>query len=577
MARVVFFVVFILASLAGGACGRVRPADMVMRNGKIITVDDGFSIADAVAVRGNRIVAVGGSEEIESLIGPNTRVISLQGATVLPGLIDAHAHLNSLGSQLKYFSVERTASFEDICARVAEEVKTRRPGEWIIGGRWDQTRWPNSAFPVHHALSAVSPHNPVYLSRADGNSAFVNEKALAIAGITKDTPDPQGGVIHRGADGEPSGVLINRAMNLVKAHFPVESEEEFKQKILLAVEDCVKKGLTGVHEAGVTPMEIDVYRELVEDGKLKLRVYGMLGDQEHPIVEGDLVDFFSRNRVENHGDFFFSVRSVKLFFDGALGSRGAAFFEPYKDDPSNKGLLRISPDYIYRVAKAALSVDMSVCTHCIGTRGNRLCLDAYGRALAENPKSDHRFRIEHAQVLREEDIPLFARLGVIPSMQPTHCTSDMAFIEERIGRDRSTYSYAWRSLIEAGNVIPCGSDFPVESNNPFLGIYAAVTRQDPQGRPEGGWFPQQRMTREQAIRGFTIWAAYAAFLEQYLGSIETGKLADFTVIDRDVLTVPAEELLDTQVLFTIVNGKIVYEGASDLQSRLGIDSGPINR
>jgi predicted amidohydrolase YtcJ len=290
-----------------------------------------------------------------------------------------------------------------------------------------------------------------------------------------------------------------------------------------------------------------------------MRVYAMLGEQEIPVLEGDLFEYFSKHRLENYGDHFLSVRSIKLFFDGALGSRGAAFFEPYEDDPGNTGLLRITPEYITDVTRAALRADMGVCTHCIGIRGNRLCLESYGTALEENPKQDHRLRIEHAQIVRDEDIEMFKDLGVIPAMQPTHCTSDMPFVEDRVGSKRAEGAYAWRSFLDAGMVIPCGSDFPVESNNPLLGIYAAVTRQDVEGYPEDGWFPEQRMTREEAVKGFTIWAAYGAFQEDILGSIEVGKLADFTILDKDILSIEPKEILTTDVLYTIVGGKIVYE------------------
>jgi predicted amidohydrolase YtcJ len=317
-------------------------------------------------------------------------------------------------------------------------------------------------------------------------------------------------------------------------------------------------GLTSVHEAGIGPSAIETYKDLIDKGLLKMRIYAMLGEDEAPPLEGDIAAYLSQHKIEEYGNYFLSVRSIKLFFDGALGSRGAAFFEPYKDDPDNKGLLRITPEYIYEVAKAALQTGMQVNTHCIGIRGNRLCLDAYEKALEETPKKDHRFRIEHAQIVRPEDITKFASLGVLPSMQPTHCTSDMYFVEDRIGQKRAVGAYAWRSFIDAGLVIPCGSDFPVESNNPMLGIYAAITRQDPNGWPEGGWFPEQRMTIEEAIKGFTIWAAYAAFQENVLGSIEIGKLADFTILENDILEIPAEEILTTRPIYTIVGGKIRY-------------------
>lgn len=557
--RALFILLLPVLAASTISCERTPPADLVLLNGKIITVDQHFSIQQAAAAAGDRIVFVGSNKESKRFIGSKTNVIQLEGKTVLPGLIDAHAHLHSLGEQLSYLDITGTASYRQVIQRVAERVKTVKPGEWIIGGRWDHNDWPDRTFPHHQALSNISPHNPVYLRRIDGNSAFVNKKAMEIAGIGKDTPDPFGGVIHRDQKGEPTGVLINRAMNLVKKHIPRDTKKQHRAKFQEAVGNCLEKGLTCVHEAGVGPDEINMYKDLIDSGQLNIRVYAMLGEQEKPPLTGDLEAYFRKHKIEQYGNYFLSVRSIKLFFDGALGSRGAAFFKPYRDDPGNPGLLRITPEYITTIAKAALKAGMGVNTHCIGIRGNRLCLDAYEKALKENPVKDHRFRIEHAQVVRPEDVQKFAAFGVIPSMQPTHCTSDMYYVEDRIGRERAGGAYAWRWFIDAGLVIPCGSDFPVESNNPLFGIYAAITRQDEKGWPNGGWFPQQRMTREEAIKGFTIWAAYAAFQEKVLGSIEIGKLADFTVLDRDILTIAPKEILQTNVVYTIVGGKIRYQ------------------
>jgi predicted amidohydrolase YtcJ len=540
------------------SCGRPGPADLVMRGGKVATVDENFSIQEAVAVRGDKIVYVGSNKSVEDYIFPNTIVIDCRGKLVLPGLIDAHAHLHSLGEELTYLNVTGTQSYQEIIDRVAKRVKVSEPGEWIVGGRWDQNDWEDTSFPVHDALSAVSPENPVYLTRVDGNAAFANAKALELSGITKETPDPFGGVIVRNTDGEPTGVLVNRAMNGVIAQIPEDTEDQFREKFLKAVNACLRVGLTGVHEAGVGPHAIAMYKELINSGQLKLRVYAMLGEETDLPQDIDLVEYFKANRIEEYGNSMLSVRSIKLFFDGALGSRGAAFFEPYADDPTNSGLLRITPDYIYTVSKAALEADMGVNTHCIGIRGNSLCLDAYERALKENPKEDHRFRIEHAQIVRPGDVERFISLGVIPAMQPTHCTSDMTFVEERVGADRAEGAYAWRWFIEGGLPIPCGSDFPVESKNHLLGIYAAVTRQDPSGWPEGGWHPTQRMTIQEAIRGFTIWAAYGAFQEDVLGSIQVGKYADFTILDKDILESDPKEILATVAVCTIVAGKIRY-------------------
>jgi predicted amidohydrolase YtcJ len=556
---IVLLTTFIYFCLIATSCTEDahQPATLVLLNGNVITVDADFSQVEAVAVSGNRIVAVGSNEDIRSFIGPDTDVIDLDGATVLPGLIDAHAHLVSLGEELTRLNISGAGSYDEIVTRIEERVSQVKPGDWILGGRWDHTDWEPAVFPVHDPLSAVSLDNPVYLTRVDGNSAFVNAKALELAGIDSSTPDPPGGKIIRKANGEPTGVLVNQAMNLVKDLIPPNTVEEQKKKLLLAVEDCLSVGLTGVHEAGVGPDEIAAIKELIDEHRLGLRVYAMLGEQEKPTFQVEnLEEYFRANRIDSYGDHFLSVRSIKLYFDGALGSRGAAFFEPYEDDPDNRGLFRMDPEYITEVSIAALKTGMGVNTHCIGIRGNAVCLESYAVALKQFPDVDHRFRIEHAQIIRKEDVARFKELGIIPAMQPTHCTSDMNFVAARIGEDRSEGAYAWRWFIDAGLTIPCGSDFPVESTNPFHGIYAAITRQDPTGNPEGGWHPEQKMTRKEALKGFTIWAAHAAFQEDILGSIEVGKLGDFTIIDRNILEVPEHDILSTKVLYTIVNGRI---------------------
>ncbi len=533
-------------------------AELVIQGGKVATVDADFSIQEAVAVLNGKIVFTGDRKTIQTYIGPRTKVIELEGGLVLPGLVDAHAHMNSYSKELTSLNVTGTESYEELVHRVADHVRITKPGEWITGGRWDQNQWPCLDFPVHDALSEVSPNNPVYLKRVDGNAALVNGKALELAGMNKNYPNPIGGVIHRKADGEPTGVILNRAMDVVEALIPPDTAEQYESKLLTAIDHAASYGLTGWHEAGVIPWEIAIYNRLEKRGALKLRCYAMLGDERNPEYKGDLVSYFRENRQDDES-YMFSVRSVKLFFDGALGSRGAAFYEPYSDDSENVGLIRITPEYIERVARAALETGMQVGTHAIGIRGNRLCLEAYEKALKDNPVKDHRFRIEHAQFVEPQDVAKFAELGIIPDMQPTHCTSDMSFVERRVGTKRASAGYVWRDFLDKGLIIPCGSDFPVESPDPLLGIYAAITRTDVRGKPEGGWYPGQRMTIEEAIRGFTIWAAVASFQEKMLGSIEIGKFADFTVLDRNILDSPTHEILETQVLFTIVGGKIVYQ------------------
>ncbi len=539
--------------------GPDESADMVIMNGTVATVDENFSIREAVAVRDGKIVYVGKNRIAKRFIGDSTVVLDVEGKLVLPGLIDAHGHLHSLGEQLANLDINGTKSWEEIIERVEERVKTIKPGEWIVGGRWNQNEWPVREFPVHDELSRVSPNNPVYLIRVDGNSAFANKKAMELAGINRNTPDPDGGRFIRDSKGEPTGVLINQAMNYIKRILPDNTPEMKETKFKMAVQACIEAGLTGVHEAGVGPSEIAMYKDLIDRGELDLRIYAMLGEQEKPVLDFDLLPYFLENRIPEYGDHMLSVRAIKLFFDGALGSRGAAFFEPYADDPGNIGLLRIPPEYIVKVTKAALEADMGVATHCIGIRGTRLCIDAYEEALKAVPKKDHRLRVEHAQIVRPEDVEKFAALSIIPSMQPTHATSDMSFVADRVGDERAEGAYAWMWFLDAGLTIPMGSDFPVESVNPLYGIYSAVTRQDHEGNPPGGWFPQHRLTIEEAIKGFTIWAAHAAYQEDVLGSIETGKLADFTILDRNILKTEPSEILNAKVLHTIVGGKIRYQ------------------
>ncbi|MGB6867821.1 MAG: amidohydrolase family protein, partial [Candidatus Aminicenantaceae bacterium] len=337
----IFLVAMIGLGMVFISCGKPRPADLVFQRGKVVTVDENFTTQEAVAVRGDKIVFVGSNEKVQDFIYPNTTVIDCDGKLVLPGLIDAHAHLHSLGKELTSLNVTGTKSFEEVIDSVAKKAKTVKPGEWIVGGRWDQNDWEDASFPIHDPLSAVSPDNPVFLMRVDGNAAFANAKALEVVGIAKDTPEPFGGVIVRKENGEPTGVLVNRAMDSVIAAIPEDTEEQFREKFLKAVNACLRVGLTGVHEAGVGPRAIDMYKDLIDARQLKLRVYAMLGEETNLPQDIDLVEYFKAHRIDEYGDFMLSVRSIKLFFDGALGSRGAAFFEPYTDDPSNSGLLRI--------------------------------------------------------------------------------------------------------------------------------------------------------------------------------------------------------------------------------------------
>ncbi len=531
------------------------PPETIYTNANIHTLDPARPRAEALAVAGDRIVAVGSRSEVLRLKQPATRIVDLDGKTVLPGLIDAHCHPASLGSYgLGHIDLSDARSFEEVVAMVAARVKQASKGEWIIGGRWDHERWPGRQLPTHEKLSAVSPDNPVAIMRVDGHAGLVNAAAMRQAGIDRDTPAPSGGEIIKNNDGEPTGLLVDNAKELIARQMP-ESEHHTADLLLKAQELCLSAGLTGVHDAHVGPADIEAYQQLAAEGKLKLRVYAMVGGEyaiayfgEHGVVIGDRL----------------TVRAAKLFADGALGSRGAWLLEPYSDRPRDSeghpytGLNVMQPEFLLKIAEDGLRQGYQVCTHAIGDRGNRETLDAYAAALSRRPTPDHRFRIEHAQLLHPDDIPRFQQLGVIPSMQPTHCTSDMRWVYSRIGPERAKGAYAWASLLKTGVRIASGSDFPVELHNPFLGIYAGITRQDLEGQPPGGWHPEQRMTRTEVLRSFTLDAAYAAFEEDLKGSLEPGKLADFIVIDRDVMTCPARETADTRVLRTVIGGETVF-------------------
>jgi len=447
-----------------------------------------------------------------------------------------------------------TRSYAAVIQRVVARVRDAAAGEWIVGRGWDQNAWPDTRFPTEEALSRAVPDHPVVLQRVDGHALLANARALQAAGITAATPDPAGGRIVRNPDGSPTGVLVDNAKELLERVVPPPSRDEVRARALAAVAELNRWGVTGVHDAGVEANEIGVYEELARAGRFTLRDYVM--------VAGDSIDVawaFRRGPQQALDDGRLWIRAVKLYADGAMGSRGAALLEDYSDDPGNRGLLVTDTNQIRRIAIEALRRGFQVCTHAIGDRGNRLTLDAYEAALDTVPVADHRFRIEHAQTLSPADIPRFARLGVIPSMQTSHQTSDMYWIANRLGPTRVLGAYAWRSLLATGVVIPNGTDAPVERVNPMIRFHSAVTRQDADGWPAGGWLPAQRMTREEALASLTIWPAYAAFMEGVSGSITPGKYADLTVLDRDIMTVAPETLLETQVVMTILGGQIVYQ------------------
>jgi predicted amidohydrolase YtcJ len=532
-------------------------ADMVLLNGKVITVDEAFSVKEAVAIAADTILAVGTTETIKKLVGEHTKVIELAGKTVLPGLIDAHGHISSQGRYIQNLDFNGIKSYQEIVDMVGAKVADVQPGEWILGRGWDQNNWEVKEFPVHDPISALTPNNPVMLIRTDGHALFANAKAMEIAGVNKDTKDPAGGKIVRKNNREPAGVFIDNAQTLIEPFVPAD-RKVIKERIKIASDDCISKGLVSVHDAGTSLEEISIFKELIDEDQMGIRVYAMFND---PGMEADLEAFFRKNRLEDYKRDMLRATAVKLYKDGALGSRGAFLLEEYSDDPGNFGLEVRTKEHIYNVASAALKTGIQVNTHSIGDAGNRFTLDAYEMALKENPNENHRFRIEHAQIMKLEDIPRFVGLGVLPCMQPASVVSDMDWTEDRVGPERVKGAYVFRTFLKSGSIIAFSSDFPVESNNPFQGIYRAITRQDEQGLPAGGWYGEEKVTIKEAIKGYTIWAAYSSFQEDVLGSIEVGKYADFTIIDRNLLEITPKEVLNTKVEYTIIGGKVRYEGS----------------
>ncbi len=498
----------------------------------------------AIAVHAGRITFVG---DDTSKLNPKRR-IDLKGATVVPGFIDSHGHMSGLGDLLQSLNLRGVKSVSAIANLVRKAAASRPKGEWIRGRAWDQTEW-GGQFPDRESLDKAAPDHPVYLSRVDGHAAWVNSRALEMADINSASPDPHGGRIVRDSSGKPTGILIDKAQGLVASKIPARTASQTEDAILRAAQECLRAGLTGVQDAGIGPAEDATYHQLASQGRLPIRIYAMIGGA------GPLWKHYLANGPEV-GERL-TVRSIKLMADGAMGSRGAAFFEPYADDPKNTGLLMLTKGRIEQIAREAVQRGFQVNTHAIGDRANRTVLDAYSAVL--QGKNDKRFRIEHAQIVRPEDVKLFAENSVIASIQSTHATSDMRWAVDRLGQDRLAGAWLAQTFLKAGVAIANGSDFPVELANPLLGFYAAVTRQDQSGHPPDGFLPKERLTREQALRSWTLGPAYAAFEERDKGSLEVGKLADFVVLSQDIMTIPPAEIPKTQVRMTVVGGAVLYE------------------
>jgi len=547
---------------AGPATAPPEPADLLLRHGVVRTMDPRLPVAEALAARDGVIVYVGDDRGAEAFRGPRTRVLELDGRTACPGFTDSHLHLSGLARTLAQVDLSGTTSEAQVVARTVAAAAGRPPGAWIVGRGWDQNDWADSAFPVHGPLSEALPGHPVALRRVDGHALLVNAAALAAAGIDAATPDPPGGRLLRDGHGAPTGVLVDNAMELVDRLLPELEPAALAEAVRRAIVELHRHGITAVHDAGVPWRDVQVYAELARRGQFGLRA--------HVMLDGTLEDSWRSDRglptSDLTGQGLIAVRAMKFYADGALGSRGAALLADYSDDPGNRGLLLTDEDRLAAACERALREGWQVCTHAIGDRGNRLVLDAYARALAAVPVAerapfapDPRFRVEHAQVLAPADLPRFAALGVIASVQCQHQTSDMAWAAARLGPERVRLAYAWRALLDAGARLTGGSDCPVERPDPLAALHAAVTRTDEQGEPFGGWHPEQAMTRGEALASVTAWPAYAAFDEHRLGSLEPGKRADIVVLSEDPLTAPEDRLARLRVEFTIFDGGVVFE------------------
>jgi predicted amidohydrolase YtcJ len=547
---------FLAAAPPVSLAAQSRPADLIVTHAIVYTADSAHPRAEALAVAGDRIIFVGNSAGATALAGPGATVIDAGGRPLYPGFIDAHAHLRNLSLILATLDLRGVPSYDSVVALVAAIAARTPRGSWIRGRGWDQNLW-GTAFPTNALLSRATPDNPVYLRRVDGHAALVNQVALRLAGITRTTPDPPGGRIVRDANGDPTGLLIDQALMLAENAIPHDDVAQMRAMTLPAIAEANGYGLTGIHDAGIGPYELATYEGLARDGRFNLRSYAMIygGSDTSAFLAQQLA--LGPRLALYHGHLW--LRAIKIAFDGAMGSRGAALLEPYTDDPGNVGLFRIPPDQVENIAVRALRAGFQMATHAIGDRANRVALDIYASALQQVPTPNHRFRIEHAQLLTPQDIPRFAALGVIPSMQGSHQTSDMSWVGSRIGPVRVQWAYAWRSLRDTGVIIPDGSDAPVESINPLVSFHSFITRQNAENEPAGGWFPEQRLSREEALLGMTLWPAFASFMENDVGSLVPGKYADFVILDQDIMAVPVGQILSTRVLRTVLGGETVFE------------------
>ena len=506
----------------------------------------------SVAIRDGKFLEVSKSTLEEKY--PNATIMDGNGKTMLPGLIDAHGHVMGLGFQQLNVDLMGINTLEATLDTLKKYAEANPDLEWIQGRGWNQTLWAENEFPTAADIDKVVSDRPVWLSRVDGHAGWGNSMALRMAGVSKDTPDPQGGKIIRDGSGKATGVFIDAAQGYVESEIPAPTEKEQRLALEKAYEQMAKMGITSVHDAGVSVAAWDLYKEFADQGDAKTRIYGMISGS------GNTFDELSKNGpVNSYADDMLALRSVKLYSDGALGSRGAAMLRPYSDDPGNVGLLFMEQEEMDAAVSKVVGKGYQANIHAIGDAGNRQVLDALEKAQNEHEAKELRNRVEHAQIVALDDIPRFKELDIIASMQPTHATSDKNMAEDRVGPQRIKGGYAWKTFLEQGTVVAAGSDFPVEHSNPFFGLYSAVTRMDHDGNPDGGWYPNEALTREEALRAFTLDAAYAAHQEEVLGTIESGKWADFILIDTDYFETSASEIWKIDVLETWVAGKKVYD------------------
>ena len=571
--RIVTILCITILSIFG--CSGDRAADLVVQNGNIYTVDVNSPKASAVAVKGGRIIAVGSNPDIDPFVGKKTRVVDLEGLTMIPGFIESHGHIMGLGSSKMKLDLNGIKDYDELVDIVANAVSETVPGEWILGRGWHQSKWtpqPETmvkGFQTHHKLSAVSPDNPVYLTHASGHAGFANAKAMEIAGILSGTVfdmelgdeiflKRDDGEIIRDENGKPTGIFNEVAQRLISKHIPDESDAYRDKSLELAIEECLQNGVTSFQDAGSGRSSIATYRRFLDSGMMKIRLYVMLTSRDPDLLE----DWYQRGPEIGLGNNFLTIRSIKLNSDGALGSRGAWLLADYNDRPGHAGMATQPMSYIHEVAENGLLSGFQVNTHSIGDRAVREVLNQYESVFKLHPdvNNDHRFRIEHAQHIDPEDIPRFSEMGVIAAIQGIHLSSDRPWAINRLGVKRiEEGAYVWRNLLKSGAVVINGTDVPVEPISPIESFYASVTRKTLKGEPADGYEPWQKMTRVEALKSYTLSAAYGAFEEDFKGSVEVGKVADFTVLSHDIMTVPDDVILDTKIIYTIVNGKIEYK------------------